>query len=169
MAEQKVLGMRKVIVCDSEKCNGCQLCEYACSISKEKTTNPRLSRIRSVRIEPTFNMAVACRKCEDPPCKDACPRDAISVDEKIGIPKIDKNKCDGCGWCVMACDFGAIRLNVNDRTMVVCDFCDDNPKCVEFCPTKALKYETIDATGAGLSKKAVNRIVAELQEAAKKD
>lgn len=167
MEEQKLDPTRKIIICDTEKCNGCQLCEYACSIAKEKTVNPRLSRIRSVRIEPIFNMAIACRKCEKPPCKDACPRDAVTIDN--GIIRINKDKCNGCGWCVVACDFGSMRMHIKNKIIIVCDYCDGTPKCVEFCPKKALKYETLDAAGADLSKKAFVRLVTELKDIAKKE
>jgi len=53
---------KKIIVCDTEKCAGCELCEYVCSIYKEKTINWSKARIRHVRIEPTFDIAIACRK-----------------------------------------------------------------------------------------------------------
>ena len=69
---------RKFVSCDPEKCVGCQVCEYACSLTKEKAFNPIKSRIRVVRQNQLVNMAVACRLCEDPSCVAACPRDALT-------------------------------------------------------------------------------------------
>lgn len=162
--------LRKLIICDPKKCNGCQICEYVCSIFKEKTINWKKSRIRAVRIEPIFAMAIACRKCEEPTCVNACPRDAIEMDDATGVIKIDKNKCNGCGWCIEACEFGAIRLHLDDKIVFTCDFCQDEggPKCVEFCPTEALKYETLEQVGVESSKKAVKGILEELVDVSKK-
>jgi indolepyruvate ferredoxin oxidoreductase alpha subunit len=41
------------VQCDSDKCVGCNICEYACSFEKEKVFNPLKSRIRSIRINQT--------------------------------------------------------------------------------------------------------------------
>ena len=59
---------RKFVSADPEKCVGCQICEYACSFTKEKAFNPLKSRIRVVRVNQLANMAVTCRLCEDPAC-----------------------------------------------------------------------------------------------------
>ena len=40
---------RKFVSADPDKCVGCQICEYACSWTKEKAFNPLKSRIRVVR------------------------------------------------------------------------------------------------------------------------
>ena len=45
----------KFIVCDPDKCVGCQICEFACSAVKEGVFQPLFSRIRTVRIEPVRN------------------------------------------------------------------------------------------------------------------
>ena len=57
---------RKFVSADPDKCVGCQICEYACSWTKEKAFNPLKSRIRVVRINQLANMSVTCRLCEDP-------------------------------------------------------------------------------------------------------
>lgn len=36
-------------------------------------------------------------------CVDACPFKAISMDTVYGIPRVDYNKCIGCGTCVPQC------------------------------------------------------------------
>jgi len=39
---------RKFVTADPEKCIGCVVCEYACSMVNEKTFNPTKSRIRAM-------------------------------------------------------------------------------------------------------------------------
>ncbi|MEJ2272162.1 MAG: hypothetical protein P8X91_06740, partial [Candidatus Bathyarchaeota archaeon] len=41
---------RKFVSSDPEKCIGCVVCEYACSLTNEKTFNPTKSRIRALRL-----------------------------------------------------------------------------------------------------------------------
>lgn len=61
---------------------------------------------------------------------------------------VDKVKCIGCGWCVEACDHGAIALDPRTKMAVVCDLCPDlsEPRRVTFCPKGALPLETVNAT-----------------------
>ena len=73
---------RKFVTADPEKCIGCVVCEYACSMVNEKTFNPTKSRIRAMRLGPLVNMAVTCRHCEEPACVAACPRDALNPRRK---------------------------------------------------------------------------------------
>jgi carbon-monoxide dehydrogenase iron sulfur subunit len=108
----------------------------------EKTFNPTKSRIRVVRLNPFVNLAVACRLCADAPCVAACPRDALSQSEERGTILVDEEKCNGCGWCIEACDYGAIKLHPERKVAYVCDLCDGEPKCVEWCPEEALDFAT---------------------------
>ena len=54
-------------------------------------------------------MAIACRLCDEPTCMYACPRECISVSETTGIMLVDKDVCNGCGWCVGHCKPNAIK------------------------------------------------------------
>jgi len=89
-------------------------------------------------------MAITCRLCENAPCVAACPRDALTQSEENGIILVDEDKCNGCGWCIEACDYGAIMLHPDRKVVFVCDLCDGNPKCVEWCPEEALDFVTAD-------------------------
>ena len=130
--------VNQYVNCDSEKCVGCDICEYACSFEKEKAFNPLKSRIRSVRIGQTFNTAVTCKACKDAPCVTACPEEALTQSKETGAIHVDDQKCKGCDWCVEACDYGAITLHPDNHKAVICDLCGGDPKCIPFCPESAL-------------------------------
>jgi len=137
---------RKFVSADPEKCVGCSVCEYVCSFEKGKSYNPLKSRIRVVRLHPLVNLSVTCRLCEDPPCVAACPRDALTQSEETGIIMVDEDKCNGCGWCIEACDYGAITLHPETKKVFLCDLCQEKgkPQCVEWCPEEALDFVTSD-------------------------
>ncbi|MBS7647202.1 MAG: 4Fe-4S dicluster domain-containing protein [Candidatus Bathyarchaeia archaeon] len=138
---------RKFVSVDPDKCVGCQVCEYICAWNKEKAFNPLKSRIRVVRLNPLVNVSITCRLCEDPPCVAACPRDALTQSEENGTILVDEDKCNGCGWCIEACDYGAIMLHPEKKVVFVCDLCKDKPdgpQCVKWCPEEALDLVTAD-------------------------
>ena len=152
---------RKFIVSDPEKCTGCGICELVCSAVKEKGFNPLLSRIRTVRVEPFINMAITCRLCEDPKCVKSCPRKALKIDEKTGVITVDEEECDGCCWCIQACEFGAITLHMNKKTVFICDLCGLDPKCIQYCPKEALELVTPEEIGQRMRKEAVKKLLVE--------
>jgi Fe-S-cluster-containing hydrogenase component 2 len=135
------------IACDATKCIGCQLCEYICSYTKTGEYNTYRSRIRTVRVDEILITAVACRTCEDAPCVIACTRDALTQDPETGLISVDAERCDGCAWCIEACDFGAISINPATKMAEMCDQCqdqEDGPQCVIWCPKDALELTTPD-------------------------
>ena len=135
------------IECDPTLCVGCQLCEYMCSFTKTGEYNSFRSRIRTVRVDEVLISAIACRTCENAPCVIVCPRDALTQDPDLGIIRVDSTKCDGCAWCVEACDFGAISINPATTLAEICDLCEthpEGPQCVKWCPKEALTMTTAD-------------------------
>jgi len=137
----------KYITNDSQKCVGCQFCEYICSYTKTGEFNTYRSRIRTVRAEEILITSVSCRTCEDAPCVIACPRDALTQDPNNGVINVDTSRCDGCAWCIEACDFGAISINPETKVSEICDLCKDleeGPQCVKWCPKEALELTTPD-------------------------
>jgi carbon-monoxide dehydrogenase iron sulfur subunit len=136
---------RKFVSADPEKCIGCVVCEYACSMTNENTFNPTKSRIRALRLGPLNNIAVTCRHCEDPACVAACPRDALRQEEDTGIIVVDEDACDGCAWCISACQFGAMMMHPEKKVAFTCNSCKDQPdgpQCVIWCPEEALTFAT---------------------------
>lgn len=135
------------VACDPEKCVGCQICEYVCSHNKTGEFNTFRSRMRVVREHKILMTAVACRTCENAPCVIACPRDALSQDPDTGVIRVDTGRCDGCAWCIEACDFGAISINPRTKLAEICDLCEeeeDGPQCVKWCPKDALELTIPD-------------------------
>ena len=156
---------RKFVVSNHEKCSGCGLCEYVCSMVNEQTFNPEKSRIRVARRGLLTSVAISCRKCEDPLCVASCPKNALSQEESTGIIRVNEHACTGCGWCIGACSFGALNLHPDKKIVYVCNSCTDNdyngePQCVQWCPMSALQYVTAET----LAQKARQKIVAQLFE-----
>ena len=161
---------RKFVSADPDKCVGCQVCEYACSMSRDKVFNPLKSGIRVVRINQVINMAVTCRLCEDPACVAACPRDALTQSEETGLISVVKDKCNGCGWCIEACDYGAIMLHPDKKIVYVCDLCKEKgePQCIKWCPEEALELVTSDTLAQKARITAVKKLFQEASKTPKK-
>ena len=152
-----------------DKCVGCRICEYVCSLEKDKVFNPTRSRIRVVRIYPTTNASLTCRLCEDAPCVIACPRKALTQSEETGVILVEDDLCNGCGWCFEACDFGAITLDPEKKVVRICDLCierEDGPICVEWCPEEALELTTKDILSQKARIDSIQRLIKAAAEAA---
>ena len=142
--------MKKVYI-KEEVCIGCHLCEVYCQLqhsqSKDlikafKRESPRpLPRLRMEGKGP-LSFAVQCRHCAEPPCVFACLTGALQRDPESGIISVDEERCTGCWTCILACPFGAIRQDTEQRRIVKCDLCpgEDVPACVTACPNEALIY-----------------------------
>lgn len=153
---------RKFIVCDPDKCLGCQICEFACSADKNKSCDPLSSRIRVVNLEPQGSIAIACVLCEKAPCVASCPTKALTKSER-GIIQVEEQKCTGCGWCIAACKFGAITLNPSKNVVSICDLCDEDPECVKLCPFEAIVYSTLEEATPKFKWSAMGRLLQELR------
>jgi len=131
-----------------------------CSAEKEGLYCPELSRIHVAHVDEKLAMSIACRFCEDTPCINACPREALKIDEVNNVIRVDKIRCIGCGWCIEACDFGAIVLNRSTKSVVLCDLCEERaqPKCVELCPKQALKVSTLETEAQSARVKAAKSL-----------
>jgi len=150
--------LHNLIIADPKKCTGCEICQLACSALNEKAFRPRMSRIKVARIEPLVNFPLACRLCEKPACVASCPRGALRVGSETGIIVVDEKKCDGCGWCLQACEFGAITIHPDKKTVVICDLCPEKtPVCVKLCPEKALQLTNMNTVSGKARWQILNR------------
>ena len=80
------------------------------SVVAEKYYDPPLINIISFACNacPTKRVQVTnmCQGCLAHPCKEVCPKDAISIVQ--GKSVIDQEKCIKCGKCADECPYGAI-------------------------------------------------------------
>lgn len=151
--------LHKAIFADPTKCNGCGICELVCTEYHEKNYGLKTSRIRVVRIGDTIRMAMTCRFCEKPPCVASCPRDVLRQEENTGVIIVDEDKCNGCGWCFVACDLGSIFFHPTRKAPILCDLCDDEPLCIKACQKEALELITKDEFSSKIRGKTANDLV----------
>ncbi len=143
--------MVKVLHIDAGHCTGCHQCEMACSYHHEGAFNPSKSRIKVFSLEETGrNVPYVCTQCADAWCLQACPVDAISVNDVTGAKEVSAEICVGCKVCTISCPFGTINYNSVTTKVDKCDLCGGDPDCVKVCPTPALSF--IDAESAGMGK-----------------
>lgn len=126
----------KVFYAIPHLCDGCRLCELACSLAKTGQVNPYLGRIRVVRDKDAGAYPHYCRHCTSPPCLGACPiPEAMLRDPVTGAVAIRQEQCIGCLACLEACPFHAIWVGPG-RELLKCDLCGGDPVCVRYCPPR---------------------------------
>lgn len=160
---------RWAMLIDVSKCKeGCDTCVSACAkennVPQFNDPKRNIHWIRKVEIQdkerrrPAMSLPVLCNHCEHPPCVHVCPTEASFV-RKDGIVLVDKHRCIGCRYCMIACPYKARSLvyhetslpeggnpNVPIRSKGVvekCTFCvhlvdaGQSPACVAACQAKA--------------------------------
>ena len=150
---------------DVNKCaDGCTDCITEChkenGVQQHGNSQTDPNWIRKVKLTEKQTGAVQtlpmmCQHCENPPCVDVCPTHASNKRED-GVVLVDKHRCIGCRYCIMACPYHArsfIHEPTSDQkyprgpgTVESCTLCvhrlDDpsndfnnptNPACVDAC------------------------------------
>ncbi|MFA5079343.1 MAG: 4Fe-4S binding protein [Dehalococcoidia bacterium] len=60
---------------------------------------------------------------------------------KRKIVKIDQDKCDGCGLCIMSCAEGALQIIDGKARLISDKYCDNLGACLSECPRGAISIE----------------------------
>jgi len=100
--------VNRFVIADSKVCIGCRTCEAACSeIHRQHglQSMPRLKVMRSAK----ESAPQLCHHCEDAPCAQVCPVNAIVRDN--GAVQLNESLCVSCKLCGIVCPFGAIEFS----------------------------------------------------------
>ena len=149
------------IVTDLNRCVGCLACAVACKAINNVPVgnfwdkvlrvgpNPKSNYDSDSRAIETYYLPVTCQHCEDPECVNVCPTEA-STKQADGTVQIDKAKCIGCQFCVMACPYGVRYLNQSEKVVEKCTLCEQRtsegylPQCVAQCGGRARYFGDIE-------------------------
>ncbi|MCQ2300274.1 MAG: 4Fe-4S dicluster domain-containing protein [Bacteroidales bacterium] len=112
----------------------------------------------------------ACRGCMLHACKDACPKDAITIVNHHAV--VDKSKCIECGKCAKACPYTAIILqkrpcmqackvkaisiNEDRKAVINNDKCISCGACAYKCPFGAIADKSLILDIIDILKKSEN-------------
>ncbi len=175
---------------DATLCIGCKACEVACKewnevpadgmvwsgLSYDHTQSLGASTWRHVmfleqpqpagpQVADTNDpfrwvfLSDVCKHCGNAGCLEACPTGSI-VRTEFGSVFVQKDICNGCGYCVVTCPFGVIDRRPDDGRAFKCTFCYDRqkvglmPACAKACPTQSIQFGEIGE----LQERAKNRV-----------
>ena len=160
---------------DLKKCVGCHACAVACK--EAHGTPPGITRShvkREFEVEyPDATMHIVpmlCMHCENPPCVEACPTEGATYKREDGIVVVDKEKCIGCKYCMMACPYGVRDWNKASKTVEKCTLCGhltangELPACVKSCSAGARFYGDLDDPNSDVSKELAKYDAADIHE-----
>jgi Fe-S-cluster-containing dehydrogenase component len=155
--------MGKILILDINKCNGCYSCQIACKdehvgndwtpIAKPQPDtghfwNKITDMVRGTvpKVKMTYLHDI-CQHCENAPCMATCKVEGAIYKRKDGLVIIDPIKCSGCKNCVDACPYKVIYFNDGLNIAQKCTGCAHlldrgwkEPRCVDVCPTGAMKF-----------------------------
>lgn len=151
---------------DLNTCIGCHACSVACKaefdvplgvfrdtvLYVEDGTYPAVTR---------HFIPVLCNHCEDAPCLDACPTDAITR-LPDGQVVIEEGDCNLNRFCMGACPYGAIYEDPERGVAQKCTFCEhrtavgQQPACVDACPTGCRVFGDLDDPDSEIARRSAD-------------
>jgi len=154
----------KAFVIDVNECSGCYCCQMSCKDEHcgndwtpyakpqpetgqfwGKLNEYERGQIPQVKIAYVF---VPCQHCENAPCIEGCPYDAI-VQRNDGLVWIDPLKCNGCQLCMNVCPYDCIFYNAKLGLAQKCTGCAhlvdrgwpiNTPRCADVCFHEAIIF-----------------------------
>ena len=164
---------------DTTNCaDGCNDCVTACNrenglsggVSPTDSQWIRKVELKDMRGGRTLSLPMMCQHCEHPPCVDVCPTGA-SFKRPDGIVLVDRHRCIGCRYCMMACPYKArsfVHEPLYDQnpdvprgkgTVESCTLCvqrvdrGQQPACAEACPNKAILFGNLNDPESEIARK----------------
>ena len=139
---------------DEHLCWGCKTCEVACKQENRAADGLKLisvqengPRVNDDNLEFSFAVNL-CRHCDDPPCVEACPEDAIGK-RQDGIVIMDYDLCSGCQACIEECPYDAIVFDDDKGIAQKCNLCHHRvdegliPACADnVCLAHCIHFKT---------------------------
>jgi len=174
------------LLIDTSKCaSDCDKCVKACEMehgwgrgsNDEQHSSPeqkaqwmRKVTVRDRATGHETSLPMMCQHCAYPPCVDVCPTGA-SMKRDDGIVQVDKHRCIGCRYCMMACPYKArsfIHEDLHDQktesprgkgTVESCNLCVNRvdrgeiPACAEACPEKAILFGDLKDASSDIARR----------------
>lgn len=154
---------RNCLVVDLNRCIGCFACEIACKTENDIALGEHWCKVITEGPTGTFPdieeywLPTMCQQCQDAPCVNVCPTGA-SYRNEDGVVLVDKEKCIGCKYCLMACPYGVRSWNAKLKCVEKCTLCQqltsvgEKPACVQACCGEARFYGDLDDPESDVSK-----------------
>jgi len=152
------------LVIDLDRCIGCHSCEIACKNENGVALGSYWNKVLQVGPVGTYPdlheyfLPSQCMQCENAPCVHVCPTGASYRDAETNIVLIDKAKCIGCKYCMMACPYGVRSWNKTGKVVEKCTLCGEltsqgkQPACVSACCGAARFYGDLDDPSSDAAK-----------------
>jgi tetrathionate reductase subunit B len=149
---------------DLNTCIGCHACSVACKAEFDVPLGVFRDTVKYVEHgsyphATRHFVPVLCNHCEDAPCLDACPTDAISR-QPGGEVLINEGDCNLNRFCMAACPYGAIYEDPDKHVAQKCTLCShrteqgQQPACVDACPTNCRIFGDLDDPDSEIAKRA---------------
>jgi tetrathionate reductase subunit B len=162
-------------VIDVSRCIDCRACLVACSVENDVPMDHTRIWVYDQGLQGTWPdlartfVPYNCMHCDNPPCTEVCVSGATYKDETTGLVLVNQDACIGCGYCVLACPYGARYIDQKRGVVDKCTACVQRlevglePACVATCVGKArlfgdLNDPTSEASIALSSAKSVTRL-----------